>query len=378
MENQSDFGCRENGMNVDDPFEVSGKPTIVGTGLISLDLVLGSHGSRSPRPYAGGTCGNLLIIMSYLGWKSYPVSRMNGDKASKLVVEDMLRWGVKTECATAKPGSNTPIIVQRIHKTRSGEVSHRYSWKCPNCGAWLPNYSAVPAKAAQVIGELVKRPAVFFFDRVSRGAIDLARHYAGEGALVVFEPSGIGNPRLFQQALRCAHVVKYSEQRMEGIKGLHRVSGPLLEIQTRGSKGLRYRRLVGEPAREKWTTLAALSGTDVKDTSGAGDWCCAGIIHRLGSYGLLGFQKSTERDIRKAIRFGQAMATWSCKFNGPRGGMYLSTKSAFRTAVRELLRGHDAPVNQHSRRKENAPRLKCLSASCSKTLTNGSSIAKAA
>jgi fructokinase len=365
-------------MNVDDPFEITGKPAIVGTGLISLDLVLSSNGSRSPRLYAGGTCGNLLIIMSYLGWKSYPVSRMNGDKASKLVAQDMLRWGVKTDCATAKPGSNTPVIVQRINRTRSGEISHRYSWKCPNCGAWLPSYSAVPAKAAQAIGELVKRPAVFFFDRVSRGAIDLGRHYAREGALVVFEPSGIGNPRLFQEALGCAHVVKYSEQRIAGIKGLHRVPSPLLEIQTRGSKGLRYRRLISESVRQKWTTFAALSATDVKDTSGAGDWCCAGIIHRLGSDGLLGFQKATECDIRNAIRFGQAMATWSCKFDGPRGGMYLSAKSAFRNAIRELLRGHDAPVSQHSTWKEKAPRLKCLSASCRKRLMSDSMIAKAA
>jgi len=27
-------------------------------------------------------------------------------------------------------------------------------------------------------------------------------------------------------------------------------------------------------------------------------------------------------DIRKAVRFGQAMAAWNCKFEGVRGGMY--------------------------------------------------------
>jgi len=165
-------------MSIDDPFIVRGEPTIVGTGLISLDLVLGPDGSNSPRRYAGGTCGNVLIIMSYLGWKSYPVARMNGDKASKLVLQDLIRWRVKIDCATAKPGSNTPIIVQRIQKKQNGEASHRFSWKCPNCGAWLPSYSAVPAVAARAISEIVKSPRVFFFDRVSRGAINLAKHYA--------------------------------------------------------------------------------------------------------------------------------------------------------------------------------------------------------
>jgi fructokinase len=359
-------------MNGNDPFHVSRKLTIVGTGLISLDLVLGPEASASPRLYAGGTCGNILTIMSYLGWKSYPVARLNGDKASKVVLKDMLRWGVRIDCATAKPGSNTPIIVQRIHSARNGKLSHRFSWKCPNCGAWLPSYSAVPAMAAQTIVELVTSPAVFFFDRVSRGSINLAQHYAGEGTVVVFEPSGIGNPRLFREALACAHIVKYSEERMDLISGLSRVGGPLLEIQTRGSRGLRYRRPGGKVADRKWTTLTALSAKGIKDTSGAGDWCSAGIIHSLGSGGLFGLHAATDGDIRRAIRFGQAMAAWNCKFNGPRGGMYLCAKKTFHIAVRKLLSGHDVPVKDDSYQNEKNLRLKCLGASCNKLLRRGS------
>lgn len=365
-------------MSVDDPFLVSGKPIIVGTGLISLDLVLGPDGSKSPRLYAGGTCGNVLIIMSYLGWKSFPVARMNGDKASKLVLQDLMRWRVKIDCATAKPGSNTPIIVQRIQRTQNGEASHRFSWKCPNCGAWLPSYSAVPAVAAQAISEVVKSPSVFFFDRVSRGAINLAKHYAATGALVVFEPSGKSNAHLFTEALGCSHVVKYSEQRFESIKGIYGVPGPLLEIQTRGAQGLRYRWIGKKTGRKNWKPFAALAATGLKDTSGAGDWCCAGIIHRLGSGGLAGFQAATETEIQAAMRFGQAMAVWNCKFNGPRAGMYQTSKKTFKLALLKLFTGHDAPAEKGSWREDKVPRLKCLSASCIKMLRNGSTITKVA
>lgn len=362
-------------MSADDPFIVSGKPTIVGTGLISLDWILGPDGSKARRLYAGGTCGNVLIIMSYLGWNSYPVARMNGDKASKLVLRDMMRWRVKTNCATAKPGSNTPIIVQRLQKGENGEVSHRFSWKCPNCGAWLPSYSAVPAVAAQTIAEVVKSPRVFFFDRVSRGAINLAKHYASEGALVVFEPSGISNPRLFNEALGCAHVVKYSEQRFDNIEGINSVQGRVLEIQTRGANGLRYRWIGRKAVRKRWTPFAALPATGLKDTSGAGDWCCAGVIHRLGSGGLAGFQAATETEIQAALRFGQAMAAWNCKFNGPRAGMYQSSKRTFKVTLRKLFSGHDAPAEDEPWHDDKHPRLKCLSASCMKT-RSGSSITK--
>ncbi|MEO8350634.1 MAG: carbohydrate kinase family protein [Chthoniobacteraceae bacterium] len=352
-------------MNADDPFRISGKPVIVGTGLIALDIVLGAEKTSTPQLYAGGTCGNLLIIMSYLGWKSLPVSRMNGDKASKHVLADMKRWGVQTECATTKPGSNTPIIVQRIKRNAQGEVSHRFSWTCPKCGAWLPGYAAVPAAAASTAGELVKSPNVFFFDRVSRGAINLASGYRTAGALVVFEPSGVGDPRLFREALECAHIVKYSEDRIHQIKGLGRMNGPLLEIQTRGSEGLRYRRLDGAGGSRAWTNAAALVANAVKDTSGAGDWCCAGIIHRLGAKGAKGLQAVTDAEIRKAIEFGQAMAAWNCKFEGARGGMYACGKKTFRTKVLELLGGRDVALRRELKDERITHALACLSPRCS-------------
>lgn len=350
-------------MSANDPFRLTGKPVVVGTGLISLDLVIGPEDVAPSGLYAGGTCGNLLIILSYLGWKSYPVSRLNGDKASKYVVDDMVRWGVQTSWAKTKPGSKTPIITQRIKHAHDGGVTHRFSWNCPKCGAWLPSYSAVPAGVARAVTERIKSPAVFFFDRVSRGAINLAQIYAKGGTLVVFEPSGVGDPRLFCEALKSAHVVKYSAERIDQIKGLSRLSGPLLEIQTRGSNGLRYRRLGGRVS--KWIDVPAIPANGVKDTSGAGDWCCAGIVHGLGMNALKGLQRATSAQVLAAIRFGQAMAAWTCKFKGARGGMYVSEKKNFRDAIHKILDGHDVAVSSlPPLRTPKAPPFKCLAAAC--------------
>ena len=55
---------------------------------------------------------------------------------------------------------------------------------------------------------------MFFFDRVSPGALHLARACAERGAIVFFEPSGVGNATLFRQAWEVAHVVKYSHERL--------------------------------------------------------------------------------------------------------------------------------------------------------------------
>ena len=89
------------------------------------------------------------------------------------------------------------------------------------------------------------RVRCFFFDRVSRGTLNLARASAESGALVVFEPSGVGEPRLFREAWSIAHVVKYSNDPLRDIADLHlgesERNGLLLEIETLGSDGLRYR-----------------------------------------------------------------------------------------------------------------------------------------
>ena len=58
-------------------------PVVVGTGLVALDVVMNSDAHQPPRLWAGGTCGNVLTSLSYLGWQAYPVSRLNKDTAAE-------------------------------------------------------------------------------------------------------------------------------------------------------------------------------------------------------------------------------------------------------------------------------------------------------
>jgi fructokinase len=110
-----------------------------------------------------------------------------------------------------------------------------------------------------------------------------------------------------------------------------------LEIQTLGSKGLRYRTKLPRVTSNGWKRLEACRTTDVKDTAGAGDWCTAGIIHRLGKQGFAGFKSTTVTQLQQSIRFGQALAAWTCKFEGARGGMYEVSSSSFQNEVASLM-----------------------------------------
>lgn len=325
-------------MSTKNPFDiVSQKPTVVGTGLIALDVVISNNEPQSLRHWAGGTCCNVLTILSYLGWESYPVARLNGDGASKCVSKDLKRWGVHLDFARSKPSAETPIIIQKISRKATGEVFHRFSLNCPYCGASLPTYKPVLASAAQGIATRLSSPNVFFFDRVSRGSLILAKASFESGAIVVFEPSGVGEPHLFREALAVTHILKYSHERMSQLSELEPSIRPLVEIQTLGKEGLRYRSKMASCDTHGWQHLEPYNIEQVKDTSGAGDWCTAGIIHFLGQRGFAELRRTTSGKLYDAIRFGQALGAWTCKFEGARGGMYIVDRKRFQSEIAEIM-----------------------------------------
>lgn len=315
------------------------KPSIFGTGLIALDLVIGVDSQSPVHSWTGGTCGNILAIMSYLGWDAYPIARMNGDPASERVRVDLARWGVHLDFTDCAPTGHTPIIIQQIKRARDGSPTHRFLWTCPHCGQRLPSYRPVTQSAIDSILPALSQSSVFFFDRVSRAAISLAAEAARSGAVIVFEPSGKSDERLFEEALQIAHVVKYSDQRLSDAGGAMSGSRPtLVEIQTLGSQGLRYRhRIRGEASG--WLSLPALPAPRLVDTCGSGDWCTAGFLMAAASNGVSGLKEGGEQGVVNAMRYGQALAAWNCGFEGARGGMYALDRNEFARQVDAIQSG---------------------------------------
>ena len=338
----------------------------VGTGLIALDVVLSNSRPHTPRHWAGGTCGNVLTVLRHLGWRAAPVARLRDGEAATQLLADLRRWGVEEEFISLSDNGSTPVIVQRISNSPGGEPYHTFSWRCPNCGSRLPGYKPVLATDAEELGGRLDRPQVFFFDRLSRGALVLAKRCADLGAAVVFEPSSVGNPMLFREAWGLADVVKYSHERLDELPAdLEVEDGPRLQIKTHGRDGLRYRtRLPGKGSRA-WHRLDALPAPRVRDTAGAGDWCTAGIIHQLFSEGAGGFDSTTDARVREAIGFGQALAAWACGFEGARGGMYEADKAQFYREVAALLgKTMSAKITKVDRMSTARGGAACLCPSC--------------
>ncbi len=268
------------------------RPTVFGAGLIALDLVMSMDPETPVRSWAGGTCGNVLSILAYLGWDAYPIARMNGDPASERVRSDMARWGVLLDFAGCAPTTHLPMIIQQIGRGHDGLPTHRFAWACPRCGQWLPGFKPLTKEAIEVVGPSLVGSSVFFFDRLSRATLTLAARASALGALVVFEPSGKSDDKLFGEALQIAHVVKYADQRLSASGDVMATSVAILvEVQTLGGKGLNYRHRLGRSVSE-WTHLEAVPALHLADTCGSGDWCTAGLLAKLASEGQASLRRA--------------------------------------------------------------------------------------
>jgi sugar/nucleoside kinase (ribokinase family) len=311
-------------------------PVAVGAGLLALDVVFAEGVMVPLGRWAGGTCGNVLTILAFLGWDAYPVARLKKNDESDQIPNDLGRWKVNTDFIRFEDGGSTPVIIEYLRRNGEGAATHRFSLRCPVCGSRLPSFRPVTLGAVQPVVEKVDSPAVFFFDRVSPSALSLAKRFGECGAVVAFEPTTMGDERQFEKAVRLSHIVKYSHERLSPLSTeLQQL--PLLIIETLGQEGLRYRSNLESCKSTKWRSVEPFAVPNLLDSAGAGDWCSAAVISKLAASRLSGLQRSTASDVESAIMYGQAAAAWSCRFESPRGGMYRAGLDTFRRDIHRIV-----------------------------------------
>ena len=94
----------------------------VGSGLVTLDIVFDDESPNEYMVGSGGSCGNVMSILSFLGWKAYPVTRLGQDQA-----------------APHSPGRSRTIRgMHRIHQSRR-ECGHSVYHRGPAVSQeWAP------------------------------------------------------------------------------------------------------------------------------------------------------------------------------------------------------------------------------------------------
>lgn len=294
------------------------QPVCLGTGLITLDVLINGEEKIQRRLMTGGSCGNVLIILSYLGWKTYPIICLGKDSTSRIILKDMKKWGVQTELIFQSGKVSSPIIVEKLYNNGNFAV-HQFKFCCPFCGATLPRNRPLPKEFLEEAERKLPYGNAFYFDRASTAAMNLATKAKKQGAVVFFEPHRVGSRRIFKKCLELADIVKYSWDQIEA-DTLSR--NACLEIQTMGAKGLRYRFNGDNENSGGWKERKAFPLKRIVDSAGAGDWCSAGLIYSLGKSALKGLRESTLAEVEMALNFCQGLSALKCNYEGPRGLMY--------------------------------------------------------
>lgn len=318
----------------------------VGSGLVTLDVVVDAESPDQYVTRSGGSCGNVMNILSYLGWRTYPVTRLGQDQAAQVVLDDLAQFGVDTAFIIREEVVSTPTIIEGVRTSKSKSRTHSYTLHCPSCGNNLLRYRAISQELTEQVMNEIENTQVFYFDRITKGILRLARHYREQGALIVFEPSAIRDERLFSIAAHLAHILKYSRERLPDVADVLGNHAVPLEIQTLGREGLRYRRRLGKGQSTLWQYMPAFRISDVVDEAGAGDWCTSGIIHSLGRYGAASFWRTRNRGIGRALELGQALAAVNCRFRSARGAMYSLSQLELKELVLELTAGQALRTEQ--------------------------------
>ena len=305
--------------------------TVAGAGYIALDILLASKHDRQLRRRAGGTCGNVLAILSFLGHASVPIARLGTDKAADLIISDLKSTGVDCRHVQRDPSGRTPRVVEFLPEQPGSR--HRFAFKCPMCQRRFPRRTEpIYEQGNESIHQI--KPALFFFDRSGPTTIKLAMEARESGALVMFEPDSFRSNGNFNKALQLSDVVKYSVSRTgQSIepwlsKTAHK---PWLVVETMDGQGLRY---MTRPGLDDliWKHQDPFLVDSPADQAGAGDWCSAGLISRLLETSAS--ERWRDRSVEKALAFGQSLAAASILFEGPRG--YLE-KSSRRKVLRASL-----------------------------------------
>lgn len=311
------------------------KKTIIGSGIYMLDTILLREYPEwpSPRPFAdrtvveevGGTCGNVMAILAWLGWDSRPEASLDDSPEGIKIRDDLLRYGCDCRYVTNTPGGGTTLL--RCTHKRAADGTHVMSVRAGSpCGSRFPkrHFLRVRDEAPAFLEGLEKAPDVYFFDDSAAGHRLIARELKKSGALVYFEPSRLESSADLE-AMEIADIMKFSG---ELVKDAPMPRGDQLFIQTLGGKGLRWS-LRGEP----WEDLPPARCKVVVDWEGAGDWTTSTFIHTLFRNGFKDIASLSAADARKALVAAQAVAAKSVGYMSSKGLINSDEAEAIRMSL---------------------------------------------
>lgn len=298
---------------------------ILGSGIFNLDTIAVREYPQGPQRQRvfiekvaleeiGGTCGNVMTMLSHLGEEVFPVAKFDDSPEGLKLTEDFRKYGCDCRFVSNTPDGGTTTL-RCVHK-QDKDGNHMMS--PPRLGS--PGGSRFPRRkflkgrdeAPAFLEALDFVPDVFFFDNPASGHRVLAKGLREKGTLVYFEPAHMETgPE--KGSVDVSDIIKFSNQNIPDVSFTDNYTDKLF-IQTMGSEGLRFN-LRGEG----WVNLAPAPCQKVVDWEGAGDWTTSMLIHGLCQRGILSVRDMTRENISEILQESQKVASSSVEYLGSKG-----------------------------------------------------------
>ena len=286
--------------------------TCIGGGIYNFDIiversypegfVVGKRNKFSEQTLSeeiGGTCGNVMCMLPYLGIQSYPLAHFDLSPQGLQMKDDLKRYGADVRFVQNSDRGGTTLL-RCVHKL-DAEGKPAMTFRATSPGSRFPRrkHPRGHDEAPAFLESLDFVPDVFFFDTAESGYRVIAQALREKGTLVYFEPESVEPWSRFLHGIQVSDVIKFSGEKITDTSFCDPYTDKLF-VQTCGAKGLRFN-LCGHG----WQEIPPFPNDSVVDWEGAGDWTTAVLIRELCNNGLLSVGKMSDDAIGTALGLAQ-------------------------------------------------------------------------
>lgn len=266
--------------------------TCLGSGGLSFDIVTERdypEGYIKQKTYsdhillqeAGGACGNLMSLLSYYGWETYPIARIDTSLISKQLIADLNRYGVDTRFIFQHIKNDTPVIQYRQDTDKEGK-RHVINKKFCSDGLFhrfRPAVKFITKQTANsdILKPLEFTPDVFYMGHLCPGVLHLAKELKDKGSLVLTDMNAKLDAKKTESFLKASDIIVCRPGISLDINDYPIDWSCKLIIQVNEDFGIRYN-LFGK----EWIVLPTVSFEKV-DEEGGMEWFMATFLQTLSA-----------------------------------------------------------------------------------------------
>lgn len=264
----------------------------------------------------GGTCGNVMSMLPYLGVQTYPLALLDDSGLGMKIKDTLALYGADTRFVSNTEKGGTTLL--RCTHKRDAEGNKVVKFRATSPGSMFAKRRQLSTKGGEVeefLESLDFVPDVFFFDDPAAAHVQIAQALRPKGTLVYFEPEGIKDGKVapFLKRVEVADIVKFSAEKITDESWMEKFDDKLF-IRTMGEKGVAFRLRGGE-----WTVVPPVANDNVVDWEGAGDWTTSALIAELCKGGHMKVSELTDEIVRAALEEAQKVASRSVSFLSSKG-----------------------------------------------------------